>query len=125
MARSIRNEINASPDPGSIKLVCVGDKSRAILSRLFPKNIILAANEVGRLPPSFLDATKLAIAIFNSGFDFDSGKIVYNRFKSVVSYSTTELPVFSLAAIQVSALPLLESKQVPRFFLERAEAERL
>lgn len=101
VARSIRNDINTAKDPGNIKLVCVGDKSRAILSRLFPKNIILAANEVGRLPPTFLDATKLAIAIFNSGFDFDSGKIVYNRFKSVVSYSTTELPVFSLSAIQV------------------------
>lgn len=85
-------------------MVCVGDKSRGILARLYGKNIILACNEVGRLPPTFTDASKLTAAILDSGYEFSSGKIVYNRFKSVVSYSTQELPVFSLAAVQVSKI---------------------
>lgn len=43
VARYIRGELAADPN---IMVVCVGDKSRAILSRLYGKNIILACNEV-------------------------------------------------------------------------------
>lgn len=48
------------------------------------------------------DAAKIVAAILDSGFQYDSGKIVYNRFKSVVSYQTTELPIFSLAAVNAA-----------------------
>lgn len=100
VSRAIRKE--TEKDPTNIRIVCVGDKSRSILQRPFPKNLLLTCNEVGRVPPTFTDAAKLTNEILNSGYEFGSGKIVYNRFKSVVSYTTTELPVFTLAAIQVS-----------------------
>ncbi|KAF7278515.1 ATP synthase, gamma subunit [Rhynchophorus ferrugineus] len=103
VARYIRNELGK--DDQNIKVVCVGDKSRSILSRIYGKNIILACNEVGRLPPTFTDASKLADAILKSGYKFGSGEIIYNRFKSVVSYATTTLPVFSLES--VAAAPKL------------------
>lgn len=60
--------------------------------------------QVGRKPPTFQDAAKLTNAVLNSGYDFASGKIIYNKFKSVVSYSSAELPLFSLGAVEVSAL---------------------
>ncbi|CAH0551528.1 unnamed protein product [Brassicogethes aeneus] len=103
VARHIRNEL--ALDEQNIKVVCVGDKSRAILSRIYGKNIILACNEIGRLPPTFLDASKLADAILKSDYKFSTGEIVYNRFKSVVSYNTQTLPVFSLSC--VTAAPKL------------------
>lgn len=102
VARYIRTELGK--DDQNLKVVCVGDKSRAILSRIYGKNIILAANEVGRLPPSFLDAAKLADAILKSEYKFGSGEIVFNRFKSVVSYQTQTLPVFSLQSVAVSVI---------------------
>nr|BAN20400.1 ATP synthase gamma subunit [Riptortus pedestris] len=95
VSRQIRNEV--CEDPENTKIICVGDKSRAILQRLFGKNILVVANEVGRKPPTFLDASQVAQE--TSKHNFTSGKIVYNRFKSVVSYSTSELPLFSQAAI--------------------------
>lgn len=61
-------------------------------------NIIL---QVGRLPPTFLDAAKLANAILNLGYDFTDGKIIYNKFKSVVSYSISDIPFFNLSVIEV------------------------
>nr|XP_023015516.1 ATP synthase subunit gamma, mitochondrial [Leptinotarsa decemlineata]XP_023015518.1 ATP synthase subunit gamma, mitochondrial [Leptinotarsa decemlineata]XP_023015519.1 ATP synthase subunit gamma, mitochondrial [Leptinotarsa decemlineata] len=103
VARYIRGEL--SKDSENIKVVCVGDKSRAILQRIYGKNIILACNEIGRLPPTFIDASKLADAILKSNYKFSSGEIVFNRFKSVVSYNTQTLPVFSLAS--VTAAPKL------------------
>ena len=43
VARTIRTALIADP---SIKVMCVGDKSRAVLQRLYGKNIILVGNEV-------------------------------------------------------------------------------
>lgn len=105
VARYIRNALNE--DSQNIKVVCVGDKSRSILQRLYGSNIILACNEIGRLPPTFIDASKVADAILKSDYKFSSGEIVFNRFKSVVSYSTSTLPVFSLASVTVSTLNLI------------------
>ena len=56
-------------------------------------------SEIGRLPPQFGDASKIASAILNSGFEYDIGKMYYNQFRSVVSYKTSELPIFSQAAV--------------------------
>lgn len=47
--------------------------------RLYGENIAIVANEVGRKPPTFLDASKVANQLVQ--LDFSTGKIVYNRFK--------------------------------------------
>lgn len=98
VARQIRNELQEGSE--NIQVVCIGDKSRAILQRLYGKNIALVANEVGRKPPTFLDAARIAEQI--SRQQFTSGKIVYNRFKSVVSYVTSELPLYNKEAVAAS-----------------------
>lgn len=43
IGRAIRAEMAKDPN---IKIICVGDKSRAILARLFPKNVLFVCNEV-------------------------------------------------------------------------------
>lgn len=43
VARYIRGDLAKDP---AIKVICVGDKSRAILQRLYGKNILMVANEV-------------------------------------------------------------------------------
>jgi F-type H+-transporting ATPase subunit gamma len=102
IARHIRNELNAKADSENSKIICVGDKSRAVLQRNFSKKFIFVANEVGRIPPTFLDASKIAIQVLNSGFDYSHGKIVYNKFRTVVSYNLSELPIFSLKSVESS-----------------------
>jgi len=97
VARLIRGQIQNSSE--NIKVVCLGDKARGLLQRLFSQNILFAAKELGRKPPQFEDAAKSASQILDSGFQFDSGAIVFNRFKSVVSYQTSELPIFSLSTV--------------------------
>jgi len=89
---------NPSLEEGT-KIICVGDKVRAILQRLFAKNILMSFNDFGKKPPLFEDATAVANAILESGFEFDNGMLLYNRFKSVVSYETTDYPIFSLESI--------------------------
>merc|ERR1719500_757117 len=68
-------------------------------SGFFPKNLIMVGSEIGRLPPTFNDAAKIANAIMTCGHEFDSGKLLYNYYKSVVSYDTSEIPIFSQEAV--------------------------
>jgi len=125
VARNIRGDLQADPN---IKVICVGDKSRAVLQRLYGKNIILVASEVGRLPPQFLDAAKLANEIMNCGYEFSDGKIIYNKFKSVVSYGVSDIPLFSLKTVESAAkLPVYDSldSDVIQCYLEFSMASLL
>ncbi|KAK0179871.1 hypothetical protein PV327_005582 [Microctonus hyperodae] len=100
VSRNIRDQLLADPSLiENTKIICVGDKSRAILGRLFAKNILFVANEVGRRPPTFIDASKIANEIMNSGYSYGSGQIVFNRFRSVVSYVIDKLPLFDKVAV--------------------------
>ena len=65
----------------------------------------MVGTEIGRLPPQFGDASKVANAILTCGYEFDTGKMLYNKYKSVVSYATTAIPLYSLET--VSAAPKL------------------
>merc|ERR1712038_1301073 len=99
VCKTIRNELLAKPNLDNVGIICVGDKSRAQLSRLFGKNILCVGSEIGRLPPQFGDASKIASAILNSGFEYEVGKMYYNQFKSVVSHKTSELPIFTQSVV--------------------------
>ena len=100
VARHIRAEL--AKDETNTKVFCVGDKSRGILSRLYGKNIMMVANEIGRLPPTFLDASRIATEVMKSGYEFTEGNIVYNKFKSVVSYQCSTLPIYSAPVVEKS-----------------------
>ena len=63
------------------KIVCVGDKAKGMLQRVYAPNIMLSVNDVGKKTITFLDASVIANEILNSGYEFDSGEILYNRFK--------------------------------------------
>jgi F-type H+-transporting ATPase subunit gamma len=125
IGRAIRFEMAADPN---VKIICVGDKSRAILARLFPKNILFVCNEIGRLPPQFLDASKLANEVMTCGYEFTEGTIFYNKFRSVVSYKVANLPMFSLKTVEAAEkLPVYDSldSEVIQSYLEFSLASML
>merc|ERR1711936_1204442 len=102
ICKTIRNELLEKPNLDNVGIICVGDKSRAQLGRLFAKNIICVGSEIGRLPPQFGDAAKIASMIMTCGFEFNVGKAYYNYFKSIVSYQTTELPLYSNETVKAA-----------------------
>jgi len=103
VGKLIKNDLTTQGD--SSKVICVGDKSRALLQRLYGGNILMTAKEIGRTSPTFLDASRIAQAVLNCGYDYAGGKIVFNKFKSVVSYTTSQIPIFGAA--QIAAAPKL------------------
>lgn len=99
VAKKVRAIMANDPDAANIKIVCVGDKAKAMLAKQFPQNILMMFNDFGKKPPQFGDALTVATNVLEAGYEFDRGIILYNRFKSVVSYDTTQIPIFSSAAI--------------------------
>lgn len=69
VSRNIRDSLLADPkERENTKIICIGEKSRSILQRLFANNILFVASEVGRKPPTFNDSAKIAIEVLNSGY---------------------------------------------------------
>merc|ERR1712027_129290 len=100
--QTLHDKMAAGESLDNVKILCVGDKSRAFFQRFFPKHILMVGNEIGRLPPTFNDAAKVANAILTSGYDYDTGKLLFNYYRSVVSNETTELPIYSQELVSSS-----------------------
>ncbi|XP_054480688.1 ATP synthase subunit gamma, mitochondrial isoform X2 [Anoplopoma fimbria] len=96
VAKAIKSEIASLTSVGKeVMVINVGDKLRGILHRTHGKHIILNCKEVGRKPPSFADASIVAAELLNCGYEFDQGSVIFNRFRSVISYKTDKKPIFS------------------------------
>ncbi|XP_069032012.1 ATP synthase subunit gamma, mitochondrial isoform X2 [Embiotoca jacksoni] len=96
VAKTIKAEVSALTSVGKeVMVVNVGDKLRALLHRTHGKHIMLNCKDIGRKPPSFGDASIVATELLNSGYEYDQGSIIFNTFRSVISYKTTQKPVFS------------------------------
>lgn len=82
VARQIRSMMTErGQDAGTTVFVCIGDKVRTILQRQFRNNIAMHFTEIGRKPPLFAEACFVAEQILNSGLEYDSAEIIFNKFK--------------------------------------------
>jgi F-type H+-transporting ATPase subunit gamma len=80
--KNIRNQLSdGKQDVEGTKVIAIGDKSRAGLARTHPGNILLSVNEIGKRSVVFGDASAIAQQLINTGFEYDSADIVYNKFK--------------------------------------------
>ncbi|KAA0721133.1 ATP synthase subunit gamma, mitochondrial F-ATPase gamma subunit [Triplophysa tibetana] len=103
VAKAIRSEIGKLSKAGKeVMVVNVGDKLRGLLHRTHGKHILINCKEVGRKPPTFADASIIATEVLDCGYEFDQGSIVFNRFRSVISYKTDEKPLFSVDSVASS-----------------------
>ncbi|XP_032707902.1 LOW QUALITY PROTEIN: ATP synthase subunit gamma, mitochondrial-like [Lontra canadensis] len=93
VAKQMKNEVATLTAAGKeVMLVGIGDKIRGILHRTHLDQFLVSFKEVGRKPPTFGDASVIALELLNSGYEFD-------RFRSVISYKTEEKPIFSLETV--------------------------
>ncbi|KAF8563881.1 hypothetical protein P879_06810 [Paragonimus westermani] len=100
IVKMIRNLIRSVADlDKTARLVLVGDKSRAQLSRQFRDMFLLSFSDVGKKSPTFEDAALIAESLLQSDFKFDRAVMYYNTFKSVVAYITTPQALLSVEEI--------------------------
>jgi len=107
IGRICRASIAENPNT---KVVIIGDKVRNILARNHANHIAMVVTEIGRKPCVFGDASLIAQNIINANLDFSKGQLLYNMFRSVVSYRTTAMPIFSAGAVaSATKLPIYDS----------------
>jgi len=100
VAKAIKAEIATLTKEGKeVMVINVGDKLRGILGRTHGQHIMLNCKEVGRKPPTFADASIIANEMLSSGYEYDKGSVVYNRFRSVISYKIDKQPLYNTNTI--------------------------
>lgn len=99
VAKRARSELGEGSDA---QIVVVGDKPKAQLSRMLPKNIALSFNQIGKEVPTFADACVIANLIEEKKFDFDKVKLIHNRWISALSYDSTIVEVFNADALKLA-----------------------
>ncbi|CAH0578346.1 unnamed protein product [Chrysodeixis includens] len=101
VSRRIKRDLTErAADGAHSKLVCVGDKSRTMLRRVYAPNMLLSVKEVGRLSPTFSDASTMAAVISDAGYDYDLGEIYYNKYFTPVKYELRVVSVFNKTTIE-------------------------
>ncbi|RIA84544.1 ATP synthase F1, gamma subunit [Glomus cerebriforme] len=84
------------------QLIVLGDKAKAQLSRTTRENIKLSFNQIGKAVPTYNEASSIADTILKEKIEFDQAVIVYNYFKSVISYEAKTIPAFSVSTFEKS-----------------------
>merc|ERR1711914_1561 len=99
IGKTIRAELAEKENKENVKIICVGDKSRGFFQRWNKDQILMVGSEIGRLPPQFLGASKVANAILNCGFEFDTGKLMLNTYDSLDADVLQSYLEYSLASL--------------------------
>jgi len=100
IVKNIRTQlVDTKTNLEATKIVAIGDKAKAQLSRTHAPNILLSVNEVGKRSVVFGDAAAIAQTLLHAGFEFDTAEIVYNKFKSAIAYTTSRQLILSNDAI--------------------------
>jgi len=102
MAKAIKANIEGMASVSNPIIVVYGDKVRGILQRTHGTKILMHMSETGRKPPIFSEAAFIAGEIIDSGLEFDAGKMFYNHFKSVISYTIETKDIPPLQAVSES-----------------------
>lgn len=100
LTKAVRRKLIENPNAD---VVVLGEKSKAQLSRSSAKNIVMSFANVGKDVPSFAEAQTIADKIFQLDKSYDNIEVVYNTFKSAISYEPHSIEAYSEEAIMASA----------------------
>ncbi|KAK9834034.1 hypothetical protein WJX81_004869 [Elliptochloris bilobata] len=80
------------------RLVIVGDKGRAQLTRTHPKKIEEIIQDVGKVRITYAQASTIAEELLKT--EYDAARLVFNRFQSAISFKPTITTVLSPNALE-------------------------
>jgi len=99
ISRTIRADVYKN---NKIDLMSLGDKSKAQLSRLFPKNIVASFSSLGSKAPTFDEACLISSTILGVK-PYEKITLFYNQFRSAIAYETSRTQIFTLKNVADSS----------------------
>ncbi|KAL7675346.1 hypothetical protein ACOME3_001607 [Neoechinorhynchus agilis] len=115
IARMIRNKFQRLPGQDQIndslvsadktRLIIIGDKIKTILQRQFASSISATVSEVGKRALTFDEAAQIARLVLDEAtFSKAETEIIFNCFRTVLSYSIRSIPVMSGDKLRLSSV---------------------
>lgn len=86
----------------STEYVILGDKVRTMLQRQLNKSFTFTGQSIGRKSLSFKECSTIAQSVNEIISDYGNADILYNKFRSVIAYKVTTVPVMSAFQIEKS-----------------------
>jgi F-type H+-transporting ATPase subunit gamma len=124
IVREARRVIRAMINDGkTVKILCVGRKSRDQLRRDFGPLIIDTITDLGRPRVSFADAQKVSariMALFEAG-EFDVATVIFNRFRSAIAQIVTVQQLIPPPPPAASAAPVTAGGAIYEFEPDEGE----
>ncbi|KAG8859715.1 atp3 gamma subunit of the F1 sector of mitochondrial F1F0 ATP synthase [Tulasnella sp. 330] len=102
VSKATRRAVIGDGGKSNVRVMVIGDKSKAQLSRVVPDKIDMTFNGVGRDIPTFADACGVADLILTSGVKFDSVHLVYNKVISAIAFEAAIASVFGESSLRNS-----------------------
>merc|ERR1711976_627455 len=84
--KAIRADLAEKAAGTNVKIIAVGDKQKALMSRNWKDNILMHFADVGRKTPTFADATLIAASILDCGFELTTESFI-------IMYSNLLFPI--------------------------------
>ncbi|RKO97955.1 hypothetical protein CXG81DRAFT_29275 [Caulochytrium protostelioides] len=98
----------------NVQLVTLGQKVKAQLSRAARDQFVYSFEAVAKNLPTWTESALIADTLIKQGVTFDSAKIFYNKFNSVISYECTPISIFTEDVIAASP-------QIAKYEVDEAE----
>lgn len=98
LTKAVRRRLAVDP---SIDIVVLGEKVKGPLSR-GSRNIKLSFSNVGKNIPTFMEAQTIADQITQLDTQYDNVEVIYNAFRSAISYEPDSIPAFSEEVFKLS-----------------------
>nr|UER43510.1 gamma subunit of Mt ATP synthase [Viscum album] len=86
-------KLTSGPDKES-KFIVLGDKAKAQLARVAPKNIQMVLTELQKIPLNYTQISVLADDILKN-VEYDSLRVIFNKFKTALTYFPAVVTIFS------------------------------
>jgi len=86
----------------SASICILGQKAKSQISREYKNQIKITFDGVAKNHPTWAEAATILDEMKSAKVTFDSGKIFYNRFKSVIAFEPDTMPLYSFEAIKAS-----------------------
>lgn len=116
IGRAGKAKLGVLTKAADVELIMYGEKGRAAFERGFNRNFVLAISDYTKLKRStFRQAATLAQFLLDHK-EFDSGEIVYNRFRNLMTFDT-------VSATLVPTPKLLEANKLAEEYELEGEAD--
>lgn len=103
VSKKAKKEIALSSNHSDDRIVILGEKPKAQISRSMPDNIVLSVSQIGRAVPTFQEACAIAEKIEEANVEYDKVNLIYNAVISPIAYEPTVLEVFSTDQLRGAA----------------------